>query len=173
MPSATDAGMRVPADGDTDAAQDVGNDGVRVGLGLVGFAVSMLLLGAAIQLGLRGDLPVLVVFGLLIGSRCVFALFGSGTPPASQAYVADRTSREERMDEIATLTSGFTLGQMAGPAAAAVLITGGAILSSTVGLFASAILLALALLGTIFFWVIRKGRHQLLTEEESPPAPGL
>ncbi len=78
----------------------------------------------------------MLVFVLLITARTLFGVFGSATNPAAQAYVADRTSREERMDEIATLTSGFTLGQMAGPAAAAALITAGAILSPAVGLLA-------------------------------------
>ena len=65
---------------------------------------------------------------LLLTARTLFGVFGSATNPAAQAYVADRTSREERMDEIATLTSGFTLGQVAGPAAAGVLMGGAVIM---------------------------------------------
>ena len=45
-----------------------------------------------------------LIFVLLITARTLFGVFGSATNPAAQAYVADRTSREERMDEIATLT---------------------------------------------------------------------
>jgi MFS family permease len=45
------------------------------------------------------------------------------------------------MTELATLTSGFTLGQMAGPAAAAVLITAGAMLSPAVGLLAPVVVI--------------------------------
>ncbi len=88
-------------------------------IGLVGYAASMLLLGLTLQVGLRGALPVLAVYALMIVSRCVFALFGSGAPPASQAYVADRTSVEDRTSGVSMLNAAFGLGQTLGPAAGA------------------------------------------------------
>ena len=104
-------------------------------IGMAGFAASMLLFTLSAAAALVGWITDwMVIFILLLTARTLFGVFGSATNPAAQAYVADRTSREERMDEIATLTSGFTLGQMAGPAAAAALITAGAMVSPTVGL---------------------------------------
>jgi len=89
-------------------------------IGLLGFATSMVLLAATIQVGLSGTLPIVLIYPLMIASRCVFALLGSGTGPASQAYVADRTERGERTAAVAMLTAAFGLGQTIGPAWGAV-----------------------------------------------------
>ena len=111
-------------------------------IGMAGFAASMLFFTLSAAAALFGWITNwMVIFILLLTARTLFGVFGSATNPAAQAYVADRTSRDERMDEIATLTSGFTLGQMAGPAAAAALITAGAILSPTIGLLAPVIII--------------------------------
>src|SRR5262249_60742154 len=75
-------------------------------IGLLGFALSMAMLATMIEIGLAKWLPVVAVYPLMVASRCLFALFGSGTGPASQAYVADRTTRAER-------TAGGGLGQRA------------------------------------------------------------
>lgn len=89
-------------------------------LGLAGYAVSMLLFGTAGQLALSGAITgPLVIFGCLLASRSLFGLFGSGTNPAAQAYVADRTSPERRTEEIASVTAGHSFGTVAGPAFAA------------------------------------------------------
>lgn len=113
-------------------------------IGMLGFAASMFFFALASLLALAGWISNWVlVFILLLAARTLFGVFGSATNPAAQAYVADRTTREERMDEISTLTSGFTLGQIAGPAAAAALIAGGAMLSPTIGLLAPVIVITL------------------------------
>jgi MFS family permease len=113
-------------------------------IGMAGFAASMLLFALSAIAALLGWITNWVlIFVLLLAARTLFGVFGSATNPAAQAYVADRTSRDERMDEIATLTSGFTLGQMAGPAAAAALITVGAIVSPVVGLVAPVIIITI------------------------------
>jgi MFS family permease len=102
---------------------------------MIGFAASMFFFALVSFLALMNWISDwMLVFVLLLVARTLFGVFGSATNPAAQAYVADRTSREERMNELSTLTSGFTLGQMAGPAAAAVLITAGAIFSPAIGL---------------------------------------
>src|SRR5262249_27314482 len=51
----------------------------------------------------------------LVGSRCIFALLGSGTGPASQAYVADRTTHAERTAGVAFLNAAMGLGETMGP----------------------------------------------------------
>lgn len=88
-------------------------------VGLLGFGASMALLATMIQLGLWQTLPVAFIYPLMIASRCVFALFGSGTGPAAQAYVADRTSREQRTAGVSLVNAAFGMGQTVGPAAGA------------------------------------------------------
>ncbi len=122
-------------------------------IGMLGFAASMFFFALVSLFALIGWISNwILIFVLLLVARTLFGVFGSATNPAAQAYVADRTSREERMDEIATLTSGFTLGQMAGPAAAAALITGGAILSPTVGLLAPVVMITI--IATVIAWMV-------------------
>ncbi len=89
-------------------------------MGLAGYSLSMLLFGISGWLALQGRVtePALIFASLLI-SRTLFGLFGSGTNPAAQAYVADRTNPENRTEEIASVTSGFSFGTVAGPAFAA------------------------------------------------------
>jgi MFS family permease len=111
-------------------------------IGMLGFAASMFFFALVSFLALMNWISGWVlIFVLLLTARTLFGVFGSATNPAAQAYVADRTSRDERMTELATLTSGFTLGQMAGPAAAAVLITAGAMFSPAVGLLAPVVVI--------------------------------
>jgi len=92
-------------------------------IGLLGFGLSMALLATTIALGSSGLLSAVAVYPLLIGSRCVFALVGSGTGPASQAYIADRTSAEERAAGLALVTAAVGLGETLGPAMGAALAT--------------------------------------------------
>jgi len=127
-------------------------------IGLLGFAVSMLLLGATIQVGLRGSLPVMAVFGLLIASRCVFACFGSGAPPASQAYVADRTSLQDRTRGVSMLNAAFGLGQTLGPATGALFASFGVVAPLYVSV-------ALALGSAVSVW-------KYLAEDGPPVARG-
>ena len=94
-----------------------------VALGLGGFGVSMFLLLIFAHASLSGWIAgAVAVFFSLALSRSIFGLFGSATNPAAQAYVADRTSPEERQSEIAFITSGFSTGTVIGPAFAAALV---------------------------------------------------
>ncbi|MEL7129646.1 MAG: MFS transporter, partial [Pseudomonadota bacterium] len=92
-------------------------------LGLAGYSFSMLLFGVFGWLALRGYIEgAFVIFGCLLFARSFFGLLGSGSSPAAQAYVADRTTTEERTQEIASVTSGFSVGAVAGPAFAAAMV---------------------------------------------------
>lgn len=87
-------------------------------LGLTGFVVSMTAFGLIVLAGLYDMAAPIVIFaGLLIG-RGVFGVFGSAAPGAAQAYVADRTRREERTGALSTLASAFGIGTVLGPALA-------------------------------------------------------
>jgi MFS family permease len=51
-------------------------------------------------------------------ARGLFGFLGSASAPAAQAYVAERTSPENRTNALATLASAFGLGTVLGPAIA-------------------------------------------------------
>jgi MFS family permease len=87
-------------------------------LGMGGFAVSMLGCAAVVTVGLHHlALPMVVFAGFLL-ARAIFGLLGSAAPPASQAYLAERTGREGRTAAIAALAGAFGLGTVIGPAVA-------------------------------------------------------
>jgi MFS family permease len=114
-------------------------------LGLVAFGVSFALLALVLQLGLAGLLSTTLVFPVMVAMRSIYGALGSGTSPAAQAYVADRTTHKERLQGIATISAAFSLGTALGP---------GAIVLSAIGLvapfyFVSA--LAIASAGMIWF----------------------
>jgi len=90
-------------------------------IGLLGYALSMALLATVIKVGTLGLLPPIIVYPLMIASRSVFALIGSGTGPASQAYIADRTSRTERTAGVALVSAAMGLGETVGPGLGAAL----------------------------------------------------
>lgn len=92
-------------------------------IGLLGFGLSMALLGVTIALGAAGALSPVAVYPLLVASRCVFALVGSGTGPAAQAYIAERTSVAERAAGLAMVSAAVGLGETLGPALGAALAT--------------------------------------------------
>jgi MFS family permease len=87
-------------------------------MGLAGYAVSMAGFGLVVAAGLAGWMGPAAVFAGLLLARAVFGLTGSASAPAAQAYVAERTSPENRTNALATLASAFGLGTVLGPAMA-------------------------------------------------------
>ncbi len=132
-------------------------------IGLLGFGASMALLATMIQVGLWGIWPLAVVFPLMIASRCVFALFGSGTGPAAQAYVADRTSRSERTAGVSLVNAAFGMGQTIGPAAGALL--------AVVGLLAPLYFAAAAAAASaaLVWWLLPEASPPLAHGDPRPP----
>lgn len=99
-------------------------------MGLFGYAISMMLLLVAGWLALSGRISgIWLIFVLFASARCIFGLFGSGVSPAAQAYVADRTTQDERQSEIALVSSGWSVGTVIGPAIAAALVASFGLLS--------------------------------------------
>jgi MFS family permease len=90
-------------------------------IGLGAYALSMGVFGIAIMLGQAGFLIGGWLLLALIASRAIFGAAGSATSPAAQAYVADHTTRLERTQQLAALTSAFAMGQAFGPALCALL----------------------------------------------------
>lgn len=87
-------------------------------VGVAGFGGSMLLCATIIHMGLAGVLAGTWTVILFVVARSIFGVFGSAASPASQAYVAGRTSEAERTNALATLASAFGLGTIIGPAVA-------------------------------------------------------
>lgn len=87
-------------------------------IGMAGFCLSMFGFGLAATLGLVGWLIAPVAFVLMVIARMIYGVFGSAAPIASQAYVADRTSRTQRTQAMSLLASAQGLGTVIGPALA-------------------------------------------------------
>jgi len=91
-------------------------------LGLVGFISSFALCGLTLIVGLNGYLSgawTMLIFAMF---RSLYGGLGSAAPPAVQAYVAARTSRQERTQSLSMISSSFGLGTVIGPALAPLII---------------------------------------------------
>jgi MFS family permease len=91
-------------------------------LGLAGFMLSMALCGIVVSAGVRHLADPLVIFVFFLLARAAFGLFGSAANPATQAYVAERTSREQRTQAMSTLAGAFGLGTIVGPLVATLFV---------------------------------------------------
>ena len=87
-------------------------------VGLVGFMVSMVCCGVVVGAGVRHLAAPILIFVLFLLSRALFGLFGAASNPATQAYVAERTDRDQRTNAMAGLAGAFGLGTIIGPAIA-------------------------------------------------------
>ncbi len=129
-------------------------------LGLATFGVSFALFAAIANLGTAGLIPVTLAFPLLIGARAIYGVFGAGTSPAAQAYVADRTTRRERIAGVATISAAFGLGTTIGPGIGAVLVVFGLFAPFYFTAFA-----ALASAAAIWFFLPEHSAPQLKLEQ--------
>lgn len=93
-------------------------------LGVAGFTMSLLLCGIFLALGINGVLAPLATFIAFILARMIYGALGSAAPPAVQALVAGRTTREERTKALTLVASAFGLGTILGPAIAPYLVLG-------------------------------------------------
>jgi MFS family permease len=93
-------------------------------VGVAGFTISLLLCGICLALGINGVLGPIATFVAFIVGRVIYGTFGSAAPPAVQAIVAGRTTREERTQALTLLASAFGLGTILGPAIAPYLVLG-------------------------------------------------
>lgn len=84
-------------------------------IGLSGFVLSMIGFGLAATSGIEGWLGPLIAFALMAVGRTIYGVFGSAAPIASQAYVADRTTPEQRTQAMSLLASAQGLGTVIGP----------------------------------------------------------
>ena len=135
-------------------------------IGMGGFAGSMFGFGLAATSGLEHWLGAGIAFALMAFARSVYGVFGSAAPIASQAYVADRTSPEERTQAMSMLASAQGLGTVIGPAIAPFFVL------PIVGLAGP--MYAFALLGIVVLWLVwsrlPSGEVPRLATSTRPPA---
>lgn len=98
-------------------------------VGLAGFMVSMLACGLVVGAGLMHLAPPLAIFILFLLARALFGLFGAASNPATQAFVAERTTPENRTQAMASLAGAFGLGTVIGPFVAPLFVLPGVGLS--------------------------------------------
>lgn len=132
-------------------------------LGLAGFSTSMILCAIVVSAGLHHLAPPMVIFVLFLLCRALFGAFGSAANPATQAYMAERTTREERTQSMATLAGAFGLGTVVGPLLAPLFVLPG------VGLAGP--MFAFAILAAVMLVVVHRGLPEIPKSRsgERPP----
>ena len=93
--------------------------------GLVGYTVGTMLFTSVFYAGLTGLLSGAELYGVLLLTRCSQSMVMSATGPASTAYAADHTSREQRTKTMARLGTANSMGTILGPAVSGALATFG------------------------------------------------
>ncbi len=140
-------------------------------LGLVGFIISMTLCGLVVSAGLRHWAPPLIIFFLFLFARATFGLIGSASNPATQAYVAERTSRAERTQQMAGLAGAFGLGTIVGPAIAPLFVLPALVIGAVVvfpALTLAGPMFAFALIAAAMLFIV----FRFLPESEGPKRDG-
>ena len=84
--------------------------------GLAAFVVAMLGLAGAISVVLGGAMGATAAFVLMAAVRCLHGAVASAGPAASQAYIADRSSAEDRTSALSGFAAAFGIGTTVGPA---------------------------------------------------------
>ena len=136
-------------------------------VGLCGFMVSMTVCGVIVSAGLRQLATPMVIFGCLLCGRALFGLFGAASSPATQAYVADQTPREQRTQAMSGLAGAIGLGTVVGPFLAPMFIY--PVIGLAGPLFSFA-LIAAAMLIIVWRLLPDSGRAPAAEPEDAAPA---
>lgn len=92
-------------------------------LALCGYALGVGSFGIVMQLGLNGVFATAgLAWILLVAARMIVGTLFSGSWPASQAYIADTTSGEERTAAMGVISAASSLGTIFGPALGAAVV---------------------------------------------------
>jgi len=112
-------------------------------IGVMGFGISTLSFTLVVYAGIEGLLTGTGLVIAFIGARTIFGVFGSGTMPSANAYIADRTTRQDRAAGVARIAAAFGVGIVIGPMIAGTLLEFGTLVPF-IAVSAMAILAALA-----------------------------
>ena len=93
--------------------------------GLVGYTVGTVLFASVFYAGLTGMISGLLLYAVLLLTRCSQSIVMSATGPASTAYAADHTTRDQRTRTMARLGTANSMGTILGPAVSGALATFG------------------------------------------------
>ncbi|MDR3506899.1 MAG: MFS transporter [Caulobacteraceae bacterium] len=137
-------------------------------LGMAGFAFSMILCGVVVSAGVRHLATPTVIFIFFLLARAQFGLFGAAANPATQAYVAERTTRDERTQWMSTLAGAFGLGTIVGPLIATLFVL--PIVGLAGPMFAFAIM-AMAMLMVVARWLPEKAKPPQAKTKTDPKIP--
>jgi MFS family permease len=88
-------------------------------IGVLGNGFFLLAMGLVAAWIVKDSLSASAALVLLALSRAIYGAFGSAVQPASQSYIADRTSRHERTVSLSLLAAGAGVGTAIGPPLAA------------------------------------------------------
>jgi len=120
-------------------------------LGQVGLTASLFFCGLFLAAGINGWIAPVTAFAFFVAARMLYGGFGSAAPPAIQAIVASRTSRDERTKALTLLGSAFGLGTILGPAIAPYLVLGDLWRGGpTIGLAGPALIFSIVALAMLF-----------------------
>jgi len=120
--------------------------------GLVGYTLGTLGFTSVFYAGLSGWLAGSVLYAVLLATRCSQSIVMSATSPASTAYAADHTSREQRTSTMARLGTANSMGTILGPAVSGALAT-------------------LGLLAPLYFAACMAALAAVLVWRQLPPTP--
>ncbi len=86
--------------------------------GATGLPISMLICGVVVFLGTHHWIGVMTAFVSLLVARGLFGLIGAAQQPATQAFIAHNTTREQRTGALSRMAGAQGLGTIIGPAVA-------------------------------------------------------
>ena len=84
-------------------------------IGMIGFAISLILITTLIESARQLIIPLYLVLPLLILTRLINGLFGSAVRPAAGGRIADITTPELRTAGFARFDAGWQFGVIVGP----------------------------------------------------------
>ncbi len=134
-------------------------------LGLAGYALGAIMFAVAMQAGLDGVIAsaTLIWLLLLIARMIVGALYAAAAP-ATQAYIADVSSGQQRTSALGILSAANGLGSMLGPALGAVVVSLG--LSLVAPIFLGSLM---PLVGLLLVWRLLPPLRTTLKQGERAP----
>ena len=134
-------------------------------LGLTGYALGAGVFAFVMQAGLDGVYAsATLTWLLLVGARLIVGALFSATGPATQAYIADVSSGQQRTSAMGLLMSAIGLGNILGPA------LGAAVVSLGLGLVAPIFVSSFTpLIGLVLIWRLLPAVRPALEQRKRAP----